>query len=647
MLSSTRHLPAKTKAFVRVVAILLVVCITTCASEILYEEESFDDPYSYYIDPVTVVGLLDSSDALAIWTDEWGPMVFLVGEKPVTFQKRVKTLHRGYLPIVECSDTRDGIAYSIQAFANTLSGKPEDKLIMFVKFSAKNQTNKKKKAHLWAGTHYNPRDINPEQTYSLGNGTAREDGNVIYIYDEAAVSRKYTTCDMPYDGPKTARDVLAIPFSTVMNLVRFDWDMAPGEEKAATLKIPAKPFKLNRKTKQFAEQVKKADYEDTFNRTVNFWEGILAQGTQFYIPEKKTINTLRTGLLYLLLSRNKVGDDYLQYVNRAQYPETWFRDGISTMHSYDVHGLPAIALQNIRHIQNTVWFGPREVVKADKIPSRYASRWGINPDPWDRSDLLKYGMKLWTYGEHFLLTGDKQFSEELMAEISGIIKWMDWVTLDDEFNLIPACSLYDAEWVVNAHRPGDNFWALAGLRAVRRMGEQLGNNKLIEQATKVIDRLQPALLKAVYKVMTEAGYVPGSFDRNRVSRVHRKHQVHDGWGEDRDNQLMVWPSGALAPDHPAVEATSKKLRSRYEEGVSGFYGDKPGATFQYRGIWLMQQELARGEQELVVKDLYAILAHTGSTHGGYEVAWKSRWGMETHGWFWSRYIALIRNMFGF
>ena len=125
MLSSTRRLTAKIKAFVRVVAILLVVCITACASEILYEEESFDDPYSYYIDSVTAVGLLDSSDALAIWTDEWGPMVFLIGEKPVTFQKRVKTLHRGYLPIVECSDNRDGIVYSIQAFANTLSGKPE------------------------------------------------------------------------------------------------------------------------------------------------------------------------------------------------------------------------------------------------------------------------------------------------------------------------------------------------------------------------------------------------------------------------------------------------------------------------------------------------------------------------------------------
>ena len=67
----------------------------------LYEEESFDEPYSYYIDPATAVGLLDSPDALAIWTDEWGPMVFLIGEEPVTFQKRVKTLHRGYLPIVE------------------------------------------------------------------------------------------------------------------------------------------------------------------------------------------------------------------------------------------------------------------------------------------------------------------------------------------------------------------------------------------------------------------------------------------------------------------------------------------------------------------------------------------------------------------
>ena len=71
------------KEFTKVVAILLVVCAMVCASEILYEEESFDEPYSYYIDPVTAVGLLDSSDALAIWTDEWGRWYFSSVKSPL------------------------------------------------------------------------------------------------------------------------------------------------------------------------------------------------------------------------------------------------------------------------------------------------------------------------------------------------------------------------------------------------------------------------------------------------------------------------------------------------------------------------------------------------------------------------------------
>jgi len=594
-----------------------------------------EEPYSYFIRPSTIVGAKDCSEMPTIWPDTWGRMLFFTGEKPSLFQKRIKTLHKGYLPIVQCSETRDEILYSVHAFGATLTGNPEDPLVMFVKLSAKNTSDKKEKASFWAGTVYDPEKFNPHREYRMENGLATEDNEVLYIYNENEISKKYTALDTPYEGPATAEQASVIP-SALICLARFDWQLNPGQSKSAILKVllgspngPHTRIQLE-KNKEFAEQIKKAQYQEYFNRTVKFWDDLLAKGTQFYIPHKKTLDTLQTSLVYQLVGRNKVGDEYIFTDSVVQYPMFWFRSAITSQRSYDLYGYPDFARQCIRYIQDKVWVNPTTVVK-----SREGAR---HPDVNDRHDINKHGQRLWNYCEHFLFTNDRKFAKEVMPEVYGLINWMEQViAMDDELGIIPRCSLNDNEWVTNGHRPGDDFWALAGLRAAREMGKRLGNKKLVRQTSRVIDKFHPALLAAIDKVMKEAGYIPGTFDKG--TSIYQ-----DGWGEDRDNQLMVWPSGALRPHHPAVTATLKVMRSKFREGISGDYCDRPKAMFHYRNLWAMQQHLTRGDQELVVKDLYAQLAHTGSTHGGFEIANKSRNSIETHGWFWSRYIALIRNM---
>jgi len=623
------------KGFVRVVAILMVACTAANGADVMYEEESMEEPYSYFLRPSTVVGFKDCREATQIWPDIWGRMVFFTGEEPHLLQKRIKTLHRGYLPIVQCSETRDGVLYGVQAFGATLSGKPEDKLIMFVKIWAKNETKEKLKAFIWAGADFDPPRFTPDKTFMMKDGLAIEDNQVLYIYDGDAAMKKYATLDIPYTGQITAEQAKAVPSATAMCLTRFDWELKPGETKSAYVKVPNRTIELNESGKKFAEQIKKAEYKEYFGRTVKFWEDILAKGAQFQIPHEKTHNLMRAGLQYLLIARNKIGDDYIQFVSKIQFPRFFFRDSIFIQRSYDLYGHPDFAGECIRYIQGTICVGSTKVVKSNRTVGARST--AVKPDVYDRLDLSKYGHRLWNYCEHFLFTGDKQFAKEVMPEVRGLINWIEFVIARDPMGIIPISSFWDGEFIWNGHRMADNFWMLAGLRAAKRMGRQLDNPSLVQKADSVLNKLQPAVVKAIEKSMKDAGYISGAMERWTSP-------YNNGWGEDRANLCMVWPSGAVEPNHPSVTATIDKIRSRYEEGITGHYSDRPGALFLYRTLWVMQQELARGNQEQVVKDLYAIIAHTGSTQAGYEAGWGSREGIETHGWFWARYISFIRNM---
>lgn len=608
------------------------------AADAEYEEESASGPYSYYYHPSTVVGVPDNQNATQIHPDTWGRMVFFTGETPRVFQKRIKTLYRGHLPIVECSDVREGIRYDIQAFGATLSGKSEDELVMFVKLSATNETKTPKKAFVWASAVYNPRKnvggyyrslFTADRSYAMAGDAATENGKVLYHYDAGAVAAKFAAIGSPYKRPVSAAEAHSIPM-TAMCLVRYDWNLKPGQTQSAVVKVPHNLIDAKQKA-DFFNELRGAKYDAYYQKTVDFWDGLLADGTQFLIPHKKTSDKLRTALLYLMIAREKKEDGrYYQYVDRIQYPRPFFRDSIFTQRVYDLYGHPENSRQCIAYLQGTRFGANSTAIHLDKQAS-------LHPPRDDDRDLSKYGQKLWRYCEHFLFTDNKAYAKEIMPEVKAIVAWMDDVTAKDERGLIPRCTLIDNEFVKNGHRVGDNFWLLASLRGARLMAQRSGEEELAAQITRILDRVHPALLKAIDGVMREAGYVAGTLDHGTSDR-------NSGWGEDRDNQLMVWPSEALPPHHAAVTASLKRIRSRYQEGVSGHYDGQNGATFVYRTLWGMQQHLARGDQELLVKDLYAVLAHTGSTHGGYEIAWKARWGIETHGWHWARYVSLLRNM---
>ena len=620
---------------------VLIAAGSVPAFEVTYEDEMQE--YSWYAQPSVALGVMDGRSSIEVHPDTWGRMVFFTGEEPQVLQKRVKYRHQGYLPIVECSVARQQIQYKIEAFADTLTGKPEDELIMFMKLSATNQSNVPQTAIYWAGAIYNPRTLqrgyrvaqfSPDRSYEIRNCMAIENGGLLFMFDERDVDSAHATLDIPYTGPFGANDVYSTPMSPIC-IVKYVWRLEPGETKSTVLKAAANLLPLD---SGVTETLAQADYQDHFASTIRFWENLLTSGTQYEIPHKKTLDTLKTAFIDQSIAREKQGERYAQFVSRIQYPRPFFRDGIFIMRIYDLFGLPQITRQNIDYIRGTRFSGNSVDIYKDVDAA-------LNPPLDDTRDLSKYPQKLWRYCEHFLMTDSRTYAREILPEVKALVTWIEKSTASDPCGLIPACTLCDNEFVgvdvpgidKNGHRTGDNFWGVAALRTARLMAERLGETELVQQVDRTMGRFHPALLAAIDQAMNKAGYVPGTLDHGTSNRG-------GGWGEDRDNILLVWPHEALDPQGRAVEETIQHMRLRYQYGVLGHYDGRDEATFPYRSIWMMEAMVIRGDQELVVEDLYGQLAHTGSTHGSYEVAWKPRYGIEQHGWFNANYVSLIRNM---
>ena len=122
-------------------------------------------------------------------------------------------------------------------------------------------------------------------------------------------------------------------------------------------------------------------------------------------------------------------------------------------------------------------------------------------------------------------------------------------------------------------------------------------------------------------------------------------------GTDWGNLLSVVPEPLLDPWHPRVTATLRDTQRRYREGITSYEEPDDGVFLHhYLTIKNTQTELVRGEQEQAMREFYAELLHTSSTHAGFEYAirpWGSRdfeGNMAPHGWFAADYRNLLRNM---
>ena len=605
-----------------------------------------NEPFCYFSRPTDEIGVMDGRSGTLVSPEGYlytgfGELMFFTGNPPEPVRQRVKTLYKGYLPIIEYTFDRDGMQYHCTMFAATLDGRPESPLMNFVRVSIRNGSKRLRTAHFAASTRYQnesnglgstgdnrfsrPRrakypgdyyqagvEFSKDWVYGFSDDAFLRDGQVFYLFPTTPEPERMMTLKTGYNTPQdlTPRKLSLMP-TTPVGIVLYHLTLKPKEKQILEFKMPYEPLP---KDTSLVAQLRAAKFDDYLNKTVGFWENMFSRGIEISLPEEKVTNSFKANLIYDLIARNKVDSLYVQTVNDFHYHAFWLRDASYIIRMYDLSGYHYIARQCLDFFP--LW---------QQVDGNYLSQGG-QFDGW--------GQAMWAYGQHYRITHDKEFAEQVFPSIKKAVEWLHQARQDDALHIMPSTAPGDNE-DITGHVTGHNFWALAGLKNVIALAQGIGKTDDAQIFRREYEDYRTTLVNLLHNVTSRTGgYMPPGLDSLG--------------GQDWGNMLSVYPEIILDPRDSMVTATLKTTRAKYEEGIMT-YGD---------GRWLhhyltmknTETEVVRGDQQMAIEELYALLLHTSATHAGFEfciIPWSTRdfeMNLSPHGWFAAKFRALLRNM---
>jgi len=607
-----------------------------------------DQPFSYFSAPTDEIGVMDAEAATEITPEGYlrtgfGELMFFAGPELQPTSVRVRTLQDGHLPIIHYDFERDGIVYRFILFAATQGireGEPEGPQVNFIRITMKNQGTEPTRAILATGIRYDapnntglphgdnrfdrPREgkypgayrqigepFSTDWVYSFDGGRFLRDGRLLYTFPDGYAARGYTMhgrYNYPQDVSKPAN--LKVDPAVPVGIVTYSDLLQPGQESTLDFKMPVVPTA----DPAAISALEQASFNGAQQQMVDFWTKILAKGMQIGLPEQKAVDTFYVNLVYDLIARDHIGTDYIQTVNKLHYHEFYLRDGADIVHSYDVTGYPQIAKQDLEFF-----------AKSQKPDGNFLSQ----PQQYDG-----WGEAVWGYSQHYRITHDKAFADWALPQIDRAMDWLKQARAADPLHIMPASDVRDNEFVPG-HLTGYNFLALSGLKLAIEMANESGHTDLAAKWRPEYEDYREAFLQALGRQTKTNKYIPPALDGQKG-------------GYDWGNMLAVVPEPTLDPHDPMVTVTLKATQAKYAEGIMTYADGE--FLHHYLTIKNTLTEVVRGDQEQAVRELYALLLHTSSTHAGFEFAilpWGDRNfqdNLAPHGWFAAEYRTLLRNM---
>jgi hypothetical protein len=610
------------------------------------------EPFSYFSHPTDEIGMMDAEAATEITPEGYlrtgfGELMFFTGPELDPTNVRIRTLENGKLPIIHYELKRDGLVYHFAVFTATQNihdGTPEGPSVNFIQVAIKNESAQPTRAILATGIRYDapnntgashgdnrfdrPREpkttgkyrqlgeqFSPNWVYSFASNGFLRDGRLLYTFPDGYTERSYTLhgqYNYPQDISKASK--LAAGPTVPVGIVTYSQLLAPGAERVLEFNMPVVPTA----DAGVIAGLPKVKFDNAKAPVVDFWTGILAQGMQVNLPEKKVTDTFYANLIYDLIARDRIGDDYIQTVNKLHYHEFYLRDGADIVHGYDVTGYPEIARQDLQFFAKS------------QLPDGNFLSQSQQYDGW--------GEAVWGYAQHYRLTRDKAFAEWAIPQIDRAVAWLKTARAADPLHIMPASDVRDNEFVPG-HLTGYNFLALSGLRLAIDMARETGHLDMALAWETEYNDYRATFLKVLdAQAAAHNGYIPPALDGQKG-------------GYDWGNLLAVVPEPTLDPQDPRVSATLRATQAKYAEGIMTYADGE--FLHHYLTIKNTMTEVIRGgpeDQAQALRELYALLVHTSSTHAGFEFAilpWGDRNfqdNLAPHGWFAAEYRTLLRTM---
>ncbi|MCE5309069.1 MAG: hypothetical protein LLG20_15630 [Acidobacteriales bacterium] len=607
-------------------------------------------PFSYFWHPTDVIGALYAPVATEVTPEGYlytgfGELMFFVGNPPESVNQRIKTLHKGYLPIVEYDVEHSGVRYRFRMFGADLGGGMAGVPINFVEVEMRNGAKETRTAFLSSAYRFRPpmngvnseadyrfeqrfdlmppkftegnTTFNKSWKYSLTRNALLRDDRVLYLFPDQPEPhqtnlslmdtgfRKYRYLNGRIAG---GRDSQSPPDPhTPMGVVTYAIHLDPGASRSLVFKIPLAPVPLH---SDEMRQLEAADYNEQFQRTTAEWEDRVGKNPRLRFPEQKVQDFLLANTVWDLLAIDKRGDDYVPNVNKFQY-HTYY-GGCDTAHmmvALDYMGLQDIARKALLYS-----------VKAQDPSGAFVTD---KQKLGDYEIYESFGYALWGWGRHYQLTRDSEFLKQIYPGVVRGIGWLEGVTKTDPLGLIPAMvDVPDDAGLSGVHQTGQNLWILVGLRNAVSLADAIGNGSDAERFRAIEKSYRAAFDKQLAtQTAKTGGYIPPALDQTLG-------------GNDWDNMLLLYPEPLFEPFDPRVTSSIRKARQGYLEGILSYVlpiaVGKKGEDYEFDTVarlhyWHTQDHsenaLVRGgaeDQEAAVRDLYACLLHTTSTHAPQE-----------------------------
>jgi hypothetical protein len=639
-------------------------------------------PFSYFWHPTDVIGALYAPMASEVTPEGYlntgfGELMFFAGNPPELVNVRIKTLHHGYLPIVEYDFRRQGVKFAVRMFAADLGGKLQGLPVNFVDVRLENEAGEPRTAFFSSAYRFSPPlcshgggrgdyrfpqrfDLVPKQytegqtqfnanwQYSFDPAAVIRDGRLLYTFPRTPEPEqfglslgnkgfqlyRYLTGEVV--GDRDPKHVSS--YDTPMGMVTYRVSLPPRASRTLTFKMPVAPLPIESAE---SKQVMEADSAQHFQRTVSFWENLVGHSTPLKFPESKVQETLLANTVFDLLAIDKVGENYITNVNKFQYHDFYGGSDPSHMRiAFDYMGLEQIARQTILYSI------------AYQFPDGSFDQRGQGGSPY--YEFL--GFNLWCLGRHYQLTRDEAFLRQVYP---GVVKAMEYeirTTEKDPLGLFPPYTGITDDAALNGVRQmGPHIWALHGMRHAIAMAEAMGKADDVRRFRAEERRFRAAFEKQLaVQTARSGGWIPPAIEKTLL-------------GNHWDNMMLLYPEPLFAPFDPRVTATIRKSRESYAEGILGYllpvaigkkggefvFNTKPGLHYWHTPD-NAENALVRGgaeDQEAAVRDLYALLLHTTSTNAPQEfgtVPWSTRdyfnGDLLPDGCESGRIIELMRNM---
>jgi len=559
----------------------------------------------------------------------YGELVLRAGPRLVGLRAPVRTLHGGRYPLMTYGQRTAGVRYEVSAFASIAAGQP----VAFLRVWMRNETARPLQAR-WAvgivhsggalkpsgvrrfrfprpavpqlpGLYTQPGSpFDPAATYTFGDRAILRDGEILATVAPAAPGIEVEQQHREGSGP--------VRPSTAFGLVEYRVPLAPRAGRALEFRMPSRPVPDG--TPQAAE-LRGSPFAAHRDAMLRDWKATFARTLQLSVPERRVQEAFYANLMHILLPRYGLPDgDWVQPVNKLRYHAFWLRDAAVMTQALDLAGLHREAGENLAFFAR--WQHP---------DGQFISRAG---------QLDGHGQAMWAIGEHALRARDRDAARAALPALGRAVAWLARVRLEDPLGLVPPSDPRDNE-LVAGHLAGDNFWAVAGLRAAVDVARMVGDD---ERATAWTAQLEALRATARQRVAAAAAHNGGAIGP----------ALDHGGGLDWGNLWAAWPEPVIDPDSALVTKTLARARANFREGLAT-YGEFHN-LHHYLGFRVWQTELVRGEQARVVQGLYDTLAHTTNTHGGFETGVRPYLrrtvddNLAPHGWFAAELVALIRNM---